>query len=226
MSHVKRLRIAKGGKLYEETWENKKQEAVDRTDELFVHLYNICYIEEGVVLKDIMLLVKDWTDILSPLLTASPDWLKEIVNEGLNKPFKNEGDKVEYLELSWEAEVRKYKGEPQTFEQWLSFNGIGKNTKYAIDFSPVNTLSELPVKLKNTIKIEDARERVYPQPVLIEAEKVFKLSDILYGIFWELSFLGSPTDRDAFSDRINQQIEDIKNGTAKTVSWEEIKEKY
>lgn len=223
MSHLNRLRISKGGKLYEETWEKNKQIDIDRTDEVFIQLYNTCYIEDGVVLKDILLLVKDWTDLFSPLLTASPNWLKEIVDEGLNKPFKNEGD-VEYLELSWEAEVRKYKNEPQVFEQWLSFNGIGKGTRYAIDFSPINTLSELPVKLKKTIKIEDAREKNYPSPVLVEAEKTFKLSDILYGIFWELSFLGSPEDRDALTDRINQQMENIKNGTAKTIPWDEEKD--
>jgi hypothetical protein len=244
MSHLNRLRITKGGRLVEETWEKKKQIDVDITDQLFVNLFGVCHIEEGVVLKDILLLVKDYAILLSPLLTASPNWLKDMIDEGLNKPFVDKDGEVKYLELSWQGEVRKYKGEPKQFEQWLSFNGIGDPPKddpnghykdwpagkpitYAIEMSPIDTISELPVKLNEVIKISDETnsKAPYPRPIIIEAEKIFRLSDILYGIFWELSFLGSPVDRDAFSDRLKEQIEDIKTGKTETIPWDEVKSK-
>lgn len=244
MSHLNKIRISKNGKLFEETWKKKKQKDIDISNDLYNNLFNVCHIEEGVNLKDILLLVKNWCQVLSPILTSSPNWLQEIVDEGLSKPFEDKGDEVKYLQLSWQGEVRKYKNEPKTLEEWISFNGIGdlpktdpyghwkgwpagKEVSYAISGSPLYTLSEFPIRLNNTIQIFDETDSKapYPRPILIEAEKTFRLFDILYGIFWELSFLGSPVDRDAFNEKLNEQIKNIDNGTEKTVSWDEIKDK-
>ena len=104
---------------------------------------------------------------------------------------------------------------------------MGKPVSYAIEGSPLNTLSELPVKLNGVVQITDETNRnlPYPRPVIIEAEKKFRLSDILYGIFWELSFLGGPDDRDEFNEELNRRIEESVSGAAKTYSWEEVKER-
>lgn len=239
MSYTERIKIAKGGKLIAEVWENRQKKDVDITNELYDHLFNVCHIDDGVILRDVLLLVKDWCQILSPITTSSPVWLKELVDEGLNKPFKNEGDSVKYLELSWGAEVRQYKNEPKHLEEWVSFDGIGdppdhesykdwpagQPVNYALDFSPVDTLSELPVKLNRVIKIYDetSRNATYPPPVLIEAEKEFRLADILRGIFWELSFHGSPVSRDERNEELKERMDEIEKGTAKLIPWEEVK---
>lgn len=242
MSYTERIRISKGGKLIAEVWENKQQNDVDITDQLYGHLLNVCDIEDGVILKDILLMVNDWCNVLSPITTSSPDWMKELVNEGLNKPFKRDDSCVKHLELSWGAEVRQYTKEPKHLEEWISFDGIGdppendesykdwpagQSVNYALDFSPVNTLSELPVKLNKTIKIYDEtnKKAAYPPPILIEAEKEFKLIDILRGIFWELSFLGSPSDRDDKSEEIMGRLKDIEEGKVETIPWENLRNK-
>ena len=242
MSYTERIRITKGGKLVAEVWENRQKQDVDITNELYDHLFNVCHVDDDVVLKDLLLLVKDWCQVLSPITTSSPVWLKELVDEGLNKPFRREGDSVKHLELSWGSEVRQYKNEPKHLEEWVSFDGIGdppegdesyKNwpagqpVNYALDFSPVDTLSELPVRLNRTIKIYDETNKKvsYPPPILIEAEKEFRLADILRGVFWELSFHGSPSSRDERSEELDQRMDEIEKGTAKLIPWEEVKER-
>lgn len=241
MAYTERIKIAKGGKLIAEVWQNRQKNDIDITNELYDHMFNVCEIEDGVVLKDILLLVKNWCEILSPITTSSPNWLKELVDEGLNNPYKPSRD-VKFLQLSWCGEVRQYKNEPKSLEEWVSFDGIGdppegdENYKdwppgqpvnYALDFSPVDTISELPIKLNNKITVYDETKRhtTYPPPVILEAEKVFTLAEILRGIFWELSFMGSPKDRNEKSAELMQSIRDIESGKAKTIPWEEVKER-
>jgi len=243
MAYTERIRISKGGKLVAETWNNKQLTDIDITNELYDHLFNVCEIEDGVILKDVLLLVKNWCEILSPITTSSPTWLRELVDEGLNNPFKGDESNVKHLELSWAGEVRQYyKKDPKELQEWVSFDGIGdppkddenykdwpvgKPVNYALDFSPVDTLTELPIKLNKKITIYDETNRkgVYPPPVILEAEKTFTLAEILRGIFWELSFLGSPKDRNEKSAEIMQTMKDIDSGKVKTIPWEEVKER-
>ena len=240
---IESVKITKGGKLIAEVFTKEGPKEEDVSAELYDQLFRTCHIEEGVVLKDVLLLVKDWCEILSPLTTSSPTWLKELVDEGLNSPYKAEGDNVKHLEVSWQSEVTQYGKEPKQINEWVSFDGIGeppvgdesykdwpvgKPVHYALEFSPVHTLSELPLKLNTMMKLRDetSRKAVYPAPILVEAEKDFTLIDILRGIFWELSFFGSPTNRDTKSDELTKSMDDIKSGKVKTIPLEEIKSKW
>jgi hypothetical protein len=83
-----------------------------------------------------------------------------------------------------------------------------------------------PVKLAQKMIIHDEVERNQKSkdndPVAIFEKSVYTLGDILYGIIWELSFHGGPKQRDEKSEELKESVDKIRDGSAKTVSWEEI----
>lgn len=196
-----------------------------------------CSIEKNVTLKDILLVIKDWTSYLSPMLTSSPGWLEEIVKEGLSKKYKYDGE-LEHLELSWRAEENDYSDEPE-FYMSVSFDGVsfkipktddyknwpkGTPIRYAIEMTPVYELVGLPIKLNTKFNIYNGKDFRCEKP-MYSSNKNFSLLEILYGIFWELTFFGSPVERDKMSDSLKKQVDDIKSGKVKGIPIDVVKEK-
>ena len=202
-----------------------------------MHLSHACAIEDGVTLKDILLLAKPWAVYLSPITTQSPDWMEEIIEEGLSKEFHNDGS-IEWLELGWVAEVWDYDGKDE-FNIGADFIGMStiipkdehglyddwpedKPVSYAIDFSPVHTLTGYPIKLNTELKVIPKMD--WENPILT-ADYSFSLLQILKGIFWELSFHGSPKSRDEQMEKLKKQMDEIERGEAKLIPWEEVKQR-
>jgi len=242
MSYEEGMKISKGGKLLATVWDKKQKQDVDITNQLFDKLYDHCEIEDGVLLKDIFILVNAHTNTLSGLLTQSPTWLKEIIDEGLNSTIQSKNDsKIEWLELSHCAEINNYYDKNRKdLDDYVSFNGVGdppdeehyknwpvgQKERYALDFSPAYELINFPLKLNKNCKIYDnckVSKKEYKHEVVLEVNREFKLIDILRAIFWEMSFMGGPKDRDVKSVEIMKSIDDIDSGKAKTIPWEEVK---
>lgn len=231
----------KGGKLVASRWdrENKEVEEIDASNYLLYHFNDELELEEGVTFRDLMLLVRPHCDVLSPIVTKQSDTLQKILAEGLDKKAK-QPKSLEYVEISWRASVDKYgKNNAADFHKWVSFDGIGKPedgehmrdwpadkpVTYALDFTPTYELADLPLKLNKKVVIYDERNGMANAPVLFEAEDSFTLYDVLLGAFWELSFHGDPDSRNERLGELSKTIEEIDNGTAELVPWEEVKER-
>jgi hypothetical protein len=89
----------------------------------------------------------------------------------------------------------------------IDVHGIGKdehamgNCSYAIDFTPVNDLAHLEVRLNNecTVIGEDLKE-------IGKSKICYSLLDVLGEIYFEVSFHGSPQDRDVKSAELLQAV--------------------
>ena len=237
---LSKMTIYKGGLLKGLAWnkKTKKNKEVDLTNKLQYHLYDECELEDGVVLKDLLILADKHRDFLSPITTDSPDWLGELIDEGLNGPFKDTGD-VETLELNWRGSLSNWDseklntyvhfeglGKPPNDETWEDWP-IDKPVNYALDMSSANSLSELPIKLNKKMIIydeRDERDKKFNQ-IFLETNSDFTLLDILKGVFWEISFHGSPKDRNKVVKGLEQSIKDIDSGKSKTILWEEVRAK-
>ena len=235
---LSKMTIYKGGLLKGLAWnkKTKKNKEVDLTDKLQYHLYDECELEDGVVLKDLLLLANKHRDFLSPITTGSLDWLGELIDEGLNEPFKDTGD-VETLELNWRGNLTNW--DTEKLNTYVHFEGLGKPPKgegwetwpadkpvnYALDMSSVSSLSELPLKLNKKMVIYDERDKKFNE-IFLETNSDYTLLDILKGVFWEISFHGSPKDRDKVVEGLEQTIKDIDSGKTKTIPWEELKAKW
>jgi len=162
----------------------------------------------------------------------------------------DDDDNMEYLELYWWGSKSTYDGVREDGSTW-GFHGIGKEgfipddlrehceeediakmeaegyrQGYAVEFTPINNLADYPIRMSNKLHITD-----YDAPPKDDMDRDVDLTpsitlmELLYWTFWELSFLGSPEDRDEEGEVLAQRVEDLKSGKVKTIPWEEVKEK-
>lgn len=94
---------------------------------------------------------------------------------------------------------------------------------YGIEFTPLHTLAHLPIKLNTSIKIYD-RNELGPDNPLVEAVKSFTVFEAIGGLLSEISFCGSPEERDEHWQDIVEDVEEAKEKLAEEEDEEENEE--
>jgi len=174
----------------------------------------------------------------------------EFCEEMISKPFEDAG-RMDYLELYWDGGVDNFGGKLNSGQYW-AFHGVGKKgvlpddpnypykftkkekkefrEKYAIEFSPMYTLADYPVKVGDKLSILDYREKNSKRCFkTIDFAPSITLIELLYAIFWELSFCGSIAGREKKKSEIDNSMKQIeeakKNGTLDkiTIPWKKAK---
>lgn len=219
------VRIARGGKLLADRWDYNRDTGkgemirdINIRNQLTHSLHKRCSIDEGVVLEDILLLL-DFADeylALSPVLTGAGN-LEAYVLEGLK--YTDERSEIEQINIGWKCHIQEslyYEGQ-SVVEEGVEAYGKANSETYALEFTPVNKIAHCKVELDRrfTIKENDT--------FVVSSYKDFTLYDILRGLFWELSFHGSPKQRDGQMEELYRRIDEIDEG--KGVSWDEVKER-
>jgi hypothetical protein len=141
---------------------------------------------------------------------------------------------------AFHSEARKPAGKPSDltyieiakyfeWDEWgaqetVDVSGIGEPdehglTHYGIDFTPVNQLVHLPVRLRPKMEIRKDNEK------LGEASATFTLLDVLGEIYWEISFYGDPQSRDEQGAELREAAREVEEGRANLVPWESPKGK-
>jgi len=107
----------------------------------------------------------------------------------------------------------------------------GARINWGISFSRANDLIDIPVKLddKATVFDDNLKSKSDHQaktgwgyPLAEYKGATYTLGNILYGIIWEMSFHGGPESRDERSEELKQAVDEIKAGTAETVSADDL----
>jgi len=105
----------------------------------------------------------------------------------------------------------------------------GYREKYALDCLPVYTIADLEIKVKREISFAIYDRQYEVQNVKIRPN--LTLIDLIYYVFWDLSFMGKPEDRDKAMEVLSKRASEIdkwsKEGTLDQhcIPWEEVKEK-
>jgi hypothetical protein len=200
------------------------------TDVAILYLMQPCEIEDGVTLKDIFLILKRDMSFYKTLIQ---NWVEEIVEEGLS-PTKSQDDasqcKIDYLELSWNLTAESGKENYFSGLEMPEFHGVGSwpatehnpegSGAISIMFSPANHLANIPLKLKQTLNLDLQTEYKFKERITYH-NPTYTLLQILYAIIWEMSFLGKPEKRNTELEKLNQVVEDVKNGTAELIPMED-----
>jgi hypothetical protein len=79
--------------------------------------------------------------------------------------------------------------------------GISDHMPYSLMFTPANEIAELPLRLSQEftlVSIKGKEPEIYKTPE-------FSLGQILYGIIWELSWIGGPEERERKKQEISQK---------------------
>jgi len=193
-------------------------------------------------------------DVLCQILQCS--YIVDYWDEAESKPFTGLTDDrdMEYLELYWGGSKQTYDKKRCDSGGW-SFHGMGREgyvpedmAKYgkwkkgekkhyrqamAIEFSPMYTLADYPIRICKKIYIEDEdlpiRARIKMKDSGIDYQPTITLMELLYAIFWELSFCGSPKDRDGKMNDLKSRMDEIDKAKKEgrldeiTVPWEKVK---
>lgn len=209
------VRITKEGLKYFK-WDPDVRGYVEEETESFLpRLRNNCIIELGVTLGDIFDAVEKHPDLKSFISMYSRCHVDEFHKEAKRPPL-HKADDLKYLELSRHFQYDE--------GQYDHFNGIGKpneygHDSYAIEFTPVNEMVHLEVRLNTKCSVQKDHTEVET------TETHYSLLEVLDGIYFEISFVGSPAERDRQGAELKETMKEIENGTAKTVPWEDIRPK-
>ena len=239
--------IGKGGKLIGTYWNPNTRKYVEKRYKKYNgvptanHLHSMpCTVADDVTLKDIFLYINKNIDLWELFLG---NWCKDIVKEGL-KPLKKKSTcdytEIENIELYGFEEVSECfdaigdteKKEFSGFKQLnLSGNGHwkkdceegtykkGEKVSISLSFVPNNELA----KYKLIVKEEAIIYGDIGLTALLHVGRCTpSLFQILYSIIWELSFFGSPQDRDKHAKELNQTMDNIKSGKVKTYPMDEL----
>jgi hypothetical protein len=94
--------------------------------------------------------------------------------------------------------------------------------RYAIEMTPLCQLRHLPLRLDSVMTIRPGLAQDTPHgPLEIPAPGVTVLQ-LLYYVFWELSFFGTPEDRDAKHEELRESVRRIDAGEEELIPFEDI----
>jgi hypothetical protein len=228
--------------LFYEKWNGDKQKYIRRRVKklsVWSHLRDACEIEDGVTLLDIFRIVDQYKAL--KMFIAQYSWCGAIdafhaqaEEPDLSGEEEDPDEKMTHLEIYWHADYSKFTKDPAYIELSPSFHGVGpalgKNAehssdgimRWAIDFSPMYKLADLPVKLDKTVEFFKPKDYKVGRKPIVAGERCFSLQDVLDAIYWEISFHGDPQDKREKLGELMERVDSIKDGTAKLIPADEI----
>lgn len=115
-------------------------------------------------------------------------------------------------------------GEHQCAFEGSCPNGCPEDDGYAIEMTPVNELVHLPIRMNPEVGMYE--------PWIKDADPLSRtgftltihptLYTFITSIFWELTFLGHPSNRDEQMEEIQQSMDDIKSGKVKLIPFDDL----
>ncbi len=150
--------------------------------------------------------------------------------------LENDGQPLDYLEVFPVVSIDRYgkQDEPSDFHMYWGFHGWGTYTDkdlppdtkgaYAIEMTPLAELKHLPLRINPKTELgHTAGPPKYVYTKLMDVQASPTLIEFVKAILWELSFFGTPENRDAKAAELTQTIKDIESGAVETVPWDGVK---
>jgi hypothetical protein len=194
-------------------WDSDVRQYVDVPIRSILHeLRGDCEIEEGVTLGDVFTAVSQSEALC--LIIGEWSWCNcEAFHKEVKKPAVPSDLKC--IEISRYVEI-----EPDgTLQVNLDVCGRdGTEATWALDFTPVNELRDLPVKLSPKVLLIDFRGDGFSREEF--KNDCFSLLEVLGEIYYEVSFHGSPEDRNEKMGDLFDAVKSIEDGTAKLVPFD------
>jgi len=181
-------------------------------------------LEEGFTLRDYFRMIIAY-DKLQQLDGFFPSYIEEYLKCPEDGCIS---DNISNLCLKRIVTVELHEdGHVLDIQNYINFDGMGNNDgiNWGVEFSSLNKLLDIPIKINNgTVYITKFKgDRIDKNDEFKSPESdSLKLFDFVSEIIWELSFCGTPENRDNENSKLNIAMEEIKDGTAKLVPWKEM----
>jgi|SRR5579871_444097 len=188
-------------------WDSDVRQYVEQKIRSAVYVLRCaCHIDADVTLGDVFRGVEQDSELARFLEQWS--WCNvEAFHAEARKPVTPASD-LSYIEIAKYFEWGEHEA-----QETIHVSGIGEAdengvTHYGLDFTPVNELVHLPVRLRPQMEIHKDHKK------LGEAPCTFSLLDVLGEIYWEISFYGSPEDRDREGAELQESVREVEEGRA------------
>lgn len=158
-------------------------------------------------------------------------------------PTASPASDLSAIRLRWQCEYDRPDETrwPPSTSLWLEVDGMGDTwedcqpggqfyepgkdyshcSQYAIEMTPLYELRHLPLRIDPTMVITCTAE-MEKEPLEIPAPGV-TLLQLIYALFWELSFFGTPVERDAQRAALKEQVRRIEAGEEELMPWEDVR---
>jgi hypothetical protein len=145
------------------------------------------------------------------------DLKKPIAKEEAND-YKNE-----YLEVYHVPDLFRYEAnEPFDYNPYVDLHMVklkdedgNENVQYGIALTSLSTLKKHKLKINKKVEfiLQDSTKKVTKksmEPAFIASHNNFKLFDLISGILYEISFHGSPEDKNSVAENLKNTIRDYE----------------
>jgi len=211
MSYIK---IKRNG-VFEEYDSSNTLKRIIPKNKLETYLSAKVRLEDKITLEE---LLKAWPRVYDFI----PWDFKEHLIE-MEKPAK-EDKEIEYLQIDQLLCIDKREPKINIVDCYPRFHGVGpvkgETIYYAIEFTPLNELKNLPVSIQHAnpayiTKGKAGDSRSWENDVVIPDKDDYNfnpsLLDLYNEIVYELTWFGSPSIRDAKMKDIKKSVEDIED---------------
>lgn len=158
-----------------------------------------------------------------------------LLAEDCAKPTDKPDTELDYLEVFPILELHNHdRKKKPTLTQYWGFHGWGtwpetdgmkKGTKggWAIELTPLAELKNCEIRIKTDAILSSERYKPrYESKTLAEFRMDPTFLEFVHAILWELSFFGTPEERDAKNAELKQTVDDIDSGKAKLVPADDL----
>lgn len=195
-------------------WDSDARQYVKQKISTALHVLRCaCHLDADLTLGDIFRVVEQDPDLVRFLEEWS--WCNvDAFHSEARKPVVKEASDLAYIEIA-----KYFEWDDLEAQETIHVSGIGEPnengaTHYGLDFTPVNELVHLPIRLRPEMEIHKDHKK------LGEAPCTFTLLDVLGEIYWEISFYGGPEDRDREDAELRESMREVEEGRATLTPWE------
>jgi hypothetical protein len=218
------LILNRNGSITKKIWNGKKRKnELKPMQEMDVLAYLMEPVElaKGFTVRDYFKVVQKYKmlQLLDHYFEPYLEELKKCPAKGCAAPDMKSIEVHKYVTVNFEKDAYVV----------LDVSGIAKkkdehgNIHYGVDFMPLSKMLDLPITFGkmgiHSISMDKKKEFNYKYPTS------YTLWDLIRGFIWEISFYGVPQERDAQKDELMKRVEEVENGTAKLIPYDEVKKK-
>jgi len=239
------IKLTKNKAIYSNHYRPDSDLYVEKeVDKLLPYLDEIVELSDNFTLADLFFYIEREKDLFDVIFTSHlGHYPLQLFIDEIKKPLveKDWVKNISYLELRRYGEY--FEGD---IEIAINFCGVDEKTDdgYAIEFTPLNEIKHLPLKLNKTFRIAKwrifSKWVVYPlgwvrkifnislerwnpyERVYVSGITYFTLYELISTVLSEISFYGSPEERDKEWSRVENNITKVLSKLQKSEDNEEI----
>jgi len=225
------IRIGEKSLYYHPIYADAKPRFVEE-DELPMFLSDTVKLDKTVTFERVFKLIIMHNELFNMIFKVGclgGYKIDQYIDEFMKFDDDKDPDSMDYLEVYWHSEYWNF--DYKELSCYPAFHGIKENytdehqkepcrMNMGLDFTSINNLRKYKIKLNENVRYHDYIKKAETieekYPLLVEGNTEFRLFDLIQAILNDISFYGSPEQRDAKAKELDETVKRIESGEEKT----------